>query len=140
MRATAAAESDESKATAAGEIEWARATAALEEEFADERRVVLDEFLAEWVLEISNLVEHVFNPSWPEERMALNEKYQARTVIGLVYQAMWSLGFKIDADIQPGNQLLTVLKPAPAVFAFPGHPDAGNRSETQSRVGGRGGA
>jgi len=141
LRATAAGESDESKATAAGEtngfiVEWARATAALERDFEDERQIVLDKFLDEWVLEISNPVEHVFNPSWPEERMALNQKYQDRTVIGLVYQAMWALGFKIDADIQPGNALLAVLKPAPAVFAFPGHPDAGNRSETQSRVGG----
>ena len=117
-----------------------RATAAVEKDFAHERQIVLDKFLDEWVLEISNPVEHVFNPSWPEERMALNQKYQDSIVIGLVYQALWALGFKIDAYIQPGNALLTVQKPAPAVFAFPGHPDAGNRSETQSRVGGRGGA
>ena len=78
MRATADVGGAELRATAAGESADSGATAAEaaeEKDFVDERQIVLDRFLDEWKLELSaHPVAHAFNPRWPENRMATNQK------------------------------------------------------------------
>ena len=60
-----------------------------QENIQSERAVELDAFLRDWRLELTpKLVEHSWNPDWPERRMAINVKYQKQVVIGLVYQAL----------------------------------------------------
>ena len=62
----------DSRATAAGETTELGATAAAEpENFPRERAVDLDIFLEKWRLELATpIVEHAFNPNWPENRLA----------------------------------------------------------------------
>ena len=83
------------------------------EEFTLEKAVVLDAFLSDWHLELSPvLVDHSLNPEWPGGRMATNVKYQKMVVQGLVFQALWSLGCKIDRGISPGTVLQCTLRPS----------------------------
>ena len=108
------------------------ATVDVETGFAEERRITLDTFLTEWKLVFAtSVVEHAFNPSWPESRMATNKKYQERALIGMVYMALYELGYKVYELIQPGNILKCVSKLAVGVYAFPGHRDSANKSGTQ---------
>ena len=92
------------EATAARETAELEAKAAAEDEFSfrDVRYFALDDFLLELALELAiNPVEHALNPSWPDNRLAVHQKYQERVVQGLVYHALWTVGITIDNGIQP---------------------------------------
>ena len=126
----------DSRATAAGETTELGATAAAEPEISPrERAVDLDIFLEKWRLELATpIVEHAFNPNWPENRLATQKKYQERVLVGLVFHALHSVSWKIDEAVQPHNCLAAVLKPTPGVYAYAGLRYPGNRTEPLRRA------
>ena len=110
-----------------------------QEEFRKAKEVVLDEFLREWRLELGPIVNHSWNSDWPESRMATNEKYHKQTVQGLVYQALWSLGHKIDRGISPSAVLQCTKTPAVAFYASRHRASELNRERKVGRGAGEGG-
>jgi hypothetical protein len=111
-----------------------------QEEFTNSKAVVLDAFLRDWRLELTpGLAEHSWNPDWPESRMATNEKYGEQVVQGLVYQALWSLGHKIDRGISPSAVLQCTKTPAVAFYASRHRASELNRERKVGRGAGGGG-
>ena len=111
-----------------------------QEQIHSERAVELNAFLRDWRLELApKLVEHSWNPDWPESRVAINVKYQKQVVIGLVYQALWSLGNKIDRDVWAAYLLECTSKPTVAFYASRHRASELNQERKVGRGAGGGG-
>ena len=88
-------------------------------EFEPTKVVDLEDLLKEWKAESAH-VEYSFNAEWPGSRLTCNEKHLKNLAVVYVFNALATLGCKIDQGISPGSVLRQLVKPSVGFYVSAG--------------------